>query len=620
MCAIAGMLRGKQADAFPAPENILSTMRRRGPDSEGTFVSDREDNPLVTLYHARLAVIDPENGRQPMLFPMAGKARYAIVYNGELYNTAQLKAELEALGHSFHTTADTEVVLHSFIQWQEKCLDRFNGIFAFAVWDNEEHQLFLARDRMGVKPLFFMLDHGRFLFASEIKTLMAFPGVKPQIDSEGIAELMLCGPGRTPGCGVFKGVQELKPAQYAWIVPGGQPEIHRYWKLTPKAHTESFEETAAHVRSLVLDAINRQLVSDVPIGTFLSGGLDSSLISSVACDMLRDSGKHLTTFSVDYKDNSRYFRSGKFQPQSDTGFIPVMQRYLSAKDPQCVHHLITLDTPALAEALMDAVDARDLPGMADVDSSLLLFCKEIRKYVTVALSGECADELFGGYPWYRDPEIRSRAGFPWAQTTSWRSSFLRPEYLNRIHPDEYMHDREQMTLSDTDLRPEDPPLEKRMRQMMRLNTDWFMQTLLDRKDRMSMYWGLEVRVPFCDHRIAEYLYNVPWEMKDHDGYEKGLLRSAMEGWLPDEVLWRKKSPYPKTHNPSYRAAVSGMLEEIISEPNAPLLQLVRPEMLRELLDSDSQVPWYGQLMTAPQTMAYMIQLNYWLGKWKVEIL
>ena len=269
---------------------------------------------------------------------------------------------------------------------------------------------------------------------------------------------------------------------------------------------------------------------------------------------------------------------------------------------------------------MDAVDARDLPGMADVDSSLLLFCKEIRKYVTVALSGECADELFGGYPWYRDPEIRSRAGFPWAQTTSWRSRFLRPEYLNRIHPDEYMHDREQMTLSDTDLRPEDPPLEKRMRQMMRLNTDWFMQTLLDRKDRMSMYWGLEVRVPFCDHRIAEYLYNVPWEMKDHDGYEKGLLRSAMEGWLPDEVLWRKKSPYPKTHNPSYRAAVSGMLEEIISEPNAPLLQLVRPEMLRELLDSDSQVPWYGQLMTAPQTMAYMIQLNYWLGKWKVEIL
>ena len=288
MCAIAGMLRGKQADAFPAPEKILSTMQRRGPDSESIFVSE-EENPLITLYHARLAVIDPENGRRPMLFPTSGKARYAIVYNGELYNTAELKAELETIGHSFQTTADTEVVLHSFIEWKEKCLARFNGIFAFAVWDNEEKQLFLARDRMGVKPLFYMLDGGRFLFASEIKTLLAFPGVKPQIDSEGIAELMLCGPGRTPGCGVFKGVQEFKSAQYAWILPDGQPEIHRYWKLTPHVHTESFEETAAHVRSLVLDAISRQLVSDVPIGTFLSGGLDSSLISTAACDMLQQS-------------------------------------------------------------------------------------------------------------------------------------------------------------------------------------------------------------------------------------------------------------------------------------------------------------------------------------------
>ena len=622
MCAIAGIFRIRPSQPED-PGRIIGSMRRRGPDGEGAYRSAPRDgdSPSVTLYHTRLAVIDPAAGAQPMLYPVQNP-RYAIVYNGELYNTDAVRGRLRSLGHRFLTRTDTEVVLHSFIEWGERCLPLFNGIFAFAVWDNLRQTLFVARDRMGVKPFFYRWEGGNFLFASELKTLLAFPSVKARLDSYGIAQLMLLGPGRTPGCGVFQGMEELRAGEYGWVTADGKMEKRRYWKLTPEPHTENFAETAAHVRALVEDAITRQLISDVPIGTFLSGGLDSSLISSVACTRLLEEGRHLDTFSVDYKDNNKYFRSGKFQPQSDTGFIPVMQRYLSEKDPLCRHHLITLDTPALAEALYGAVDARDLPGMADVDSSLLLFCKEIRKTVTVALSGECADELFGGYPWYRDPAVRAKAGFPWAQTTDWRSSFLRPEYLERLSPQAFMDRQAALTLDDVELGEEDHEnlLEKRMKEMMRLNTDWFMQTLLDRKDRMSMFWGLEVRVPFCDHRIAQYLYNVPWEMKDHDGYEKGLLRSAMKGWLPDEVLWRKKSPYPKTHNPSYRAAVTGMLEEILADRDAPLLTLLRPEKIRELIESDSPVPWYGQLMTTPQTEAYLIQLNYWLKKWKVEIL
>ena len=619
MCAIAGIFRIRPSEP-EEPEKVLASMRRRGPDDEGVCHSGG-GFPALTLYHTRLSVIDPASGRQPMLYP-AENPRYAIVYNGELYNTGEIRRELVSRGHIFTTRTDTEVVLHAFIAWGENCLDRFNGIFAFAVWDSLEKRLFIARDRMGVKPFFYRWEGGNFLFASELKTLLAFPGVKARLDGYGVAQLMLLGPGRTPGCGVFQGMEELRPGECGWVTAGGQLEKWRYWKLTPRPHTENFAETAAHVRYLVEDAITRQLVSDVPLGAFLSGGLDSSLISSVACAKMLEEGRHLDTFSVDYKDNDRYFRSGKFQPQSDTGFIPVMQRYLSAKDPLCRHHLVTLDTPALAEALYAAVDARDLPGMADVDSSLLLFCKEIRKTVTVALSGECADELFGGYPWYRDPAVRAKAGFPWAQTTAWRSGFLRPEYREKLDPEAFMARQAALTLSDVGLDEETrrSPLEKRMKEMMRLNTDWFMQTLLDRKDRMSMFWGLEVRVPFCDHRIAQYLYNVPWEMKDHDGYEKGLLRSAMAGWLPDEVLWRKKSPYPKTHNPSYRAAVTKMLEEILTDPGAPLLTLLRPEKIRELIKSDSPIPWYGQLMTAPQTEAYLIQLNYWLKKWKVEII
>ena len=611
MCAIAGEinLHCPPDDGLKArAERMLSTMGRRGPDQRGVFLTG-----CGSLIHARLSVIDLEKGCQPMAYQEGG-AIFAIVYNGELYNTEEIRKELLLLGHTFQTRCDTEVALHAFMEWGEGCVSRFNGIFAFAVWDGINRRLFLARDRIGVKPLFFALRGETLVFASEIKTLLTHPLVPAELDINGIAELMLVGPGRTPGCGVFKGIEEVPPAHCGWF-DGQGLRLTRYWKLTPKKHTESFEETARHVRFLVTDAIKRQLVSDVPIGTFLSGGLDSSLISSVACRELAKEGKRLSTFSVDYKDNERYFKAGKFQPAADTAFIRQMQGYLDAD-----HHLVTLDTPQLTAALFEATEARDLPGMADVDSSLLLFCREIKKEVTVALSGECADEIFGGYPWYRDPEIRARAGFPWAQTTDWRFSFLKEEFAQQIDPHAFMDGRCRMTLQDTESLPDTPPEERRMQEMMRLNLDWFMQTLLDRKDRMSMYSGLEVRVPFCDWRIAEYLYSVPWAYKDHKQYEKGLLREAMAGYLPDEVLWRKKSPYPKTHNPAYREAVSALLRGVMADRNSPLLSLVKKEQLETLLASDSAVPWYGQLMTAPQTIAYFLQLNHWLTHYKVHSL
>jgi asparagine synthase (glutamine-hydrolysing) len=288
------------------------------------------------------------------------------------------------------------------------------------------------------------------------------------------------------------------------------------------------------------------------------------------------------------------------------------------------HHNIILHTTELANALYAAVDARDLPGMADVDSSLLLFCREIKKHATVALSGECADEIFGGYPWYRDPEVRAVDGFPWAQSTAYRATFLNEEFIGTNPTDlanAFVDNRYRQTLTDTDILPGLNAEERRLRQMTRLNFDWFMQTLLDRKDRMSMYSGLEVRVPFCDHRIAEYLYSVPWEFKDLQGREKGLLREALKGLLPDEVLWRKKSPYPKTHNPSYLRLVSERLGYVIADPSAPLLHIVSKSALTALLNGESSqsVPWYGQLMTRPQTIAYFLQLNYWLEKYNVKI-
>lgn len=610
MCGIAGVISFKET--LHDQERILKRMQaaigRRGPDQEGMFVSEH-----AALIHTRLAVIDPENGCQPMHFAYQNEI-YTIIYNGELYNTPELRERLKKEGCQFETSSDTEVLLKAYALFGEECVSLCNGIFAFAVWEHNKQRLFLARDRIGVKPLFYHLTPEHLVFGSELGCILEHPDVPHEIDAQGVSQLLLFGPGRTPGCGVFRGMQEIPAAHCAYYSKENGLDIHCYWALEAREHTDNFKQTAEHVRFLLTDAIRRQLVSDVPIGTFLSGGLDSSLISSVAAREFAKDGRILHTFSVDYTDNDRYFQKSKFQPNSDPAYIRRMQEFLQAK-----HHWTVIDTPQLAAALFDAVDARDLPGMVDVDASLLLFCGEIKKHVTVALSGECADELFGGYPWYRDPEIRAAYGFPWSQSTAYRLSFANPEIAEILEQRADVDNAYQATLARTALLPGESDTEKRMREMMRLNLDWFMQTLLDRKDRMSMYNALEVRVPFCDYRIAQYLYNVPWDYKEYGGYEKGLLREAMKDYLPDEILWRKKSPYPKTHNPNYLTAVITLLEERLKNPQAPVLQLVSRNSLEQLMYGQDNVQWYGQLMTKPQTIAYFLQLDYWMERYQVKI-
>ena len=603
MCAIAGII-GLEADERTAKQ-MLNTMTRRGPDASGV-----KKEELCTLLHARLAIIDPEGGRQPMELTFQGE-HYTLVYNGELYNSSEIRQELIRCGHEFEGHSDTEIVLHAYAQWGDGCLEWLNGIFAFGVWEKKSRRLFLARDRIGVKPLFYKLHEGGLLFASEIKTILAYPSVKPELDEQGAAEILLLGPGRTPGCGVFRGIREIEPGCCGYY-EDGVLTIRRYWKLLDREHRESFEDTAAHVRFLVEDAIKRQMVSDVPIGTFLSGGLDSSLISAVCAREMAERGEILHTFSVDYVDNDKYFKPGKFQPNSDNHYIELMQEAIRSQ-----HHWTVLGPEELVNALEDATMARDLPGMADVDFSLLAFCREIRKDVKVALSGECADEIFGGYPWYRDPEVRAVDGFPWAQNTATRCALMNHALAQKIDGAAYIHDRYAETCRQSDILPGCSDEERRMKEMVNLNFRWFMQTLLDRKDRMSMYSGLEVRVPFCDYRIAEYLYAVPWAYKDHQGHEKGLLRHAMEGVLPEEVLWRKKSPYPKTFDPRYTQLVSERLRGLLRE-DSPLFYLISREEAEKLLSSDSPWPWYGQLMKMPQTVAYLLQIDFWLKHYKIN--
>jgi len=613
MCGITGWVdwNNDLTHARPTIEAMTATLARRGPDADGVWLS-----PRAALGHRRLVVVDPVGGAQPMTRRHENRI-YTMVYNGELYNTSDLRQDLEALGHTFRSWSDTEVLLVSFIQWGPACVEKLNGIFAFAIWSEADQRLFLARDRMGVKPFFFAQRGSAFLFGSELKALLAHPLVEPEVDSAGLSEILFLGPSRTPGHGVFKGIHELRPGHWLMHDRNGT-RTHQYWALKSQPHNDDLDRTTETVRSLVIDAVQRQLVSDVPIGTLLSGGLDSSVISSVAAEAFRQEGRGpLHTWSIDYHDNDRHFKASGFQPDADAPWIRRVSGVLGTE-----HHDVVIDTPELVDSLIEAMRARDLPGMADVDSSLYLFCKEIKAQFTVVLSGECADEIFGGYPWFHSEEVLAAGTFPWVRMLPERAALLVPEVRARVRAEEYIAERYHQTLAEVPALPGEEPLEARRREMFYLNLNWFMATLLDRKDRMSMAANLEARVPFCDHRIVEYVWNIPWAMKMVDNREKGILRRAMRGILPDDVLYRKKSPYPKTHNPAYFQAVRSGLLEIFSDPGAPIHGVFDAQAVRTLAAHDapaSGMPFFGQLMGLPQLFAYLIQLNAWLQEYNVRL-
>lgn len=607
MCGIAGQISFKEN--MRCMGGVFAEMSRaltpRGPDADGEYCDEN-----AYLVHRRLIVIDPENGRQPM-----SSGEYTIVYNGELYNTEEIRSGLISRGAEFSGHSDTEVVLKAYAEYGAECVDMFNGIFAFAVWDSRRRRLFLARDRIGVKPLYYSLIDGGIVFASEIKALLKHPKITSVVTEEGAAQIMLIGPACVTGSGVFRDISELPAAFCAEFTEGGF-EKRRYWSLKAAPHTESFEETAEHTRLLITDAVKRQLVSDVPLCCFLSGGLDSSVISAIAAKEFAERGEKLSTWSIDYKDNHANFHASSFQPDEDAPWIVRMAEYIGSE-----HTNVVLDTPALAAALDDAVYARDLPGMADVDSSLWLFCREIKKRFSVALSGECADEIFGGYPWYHRKEVLHYDGFPWTTCVPERGALMKRP-LPPSEAEGFVRTAYDECLSHTDYLDGESADERRMREMFVLNLEYFMDTLLTRKDRMSMAHGLEVRVPFCDYRIVEYAYNIPWEIKSYRGREKGLVRRAMEGVLPDDVLWRKKSPYPKTHNPNYGALLAEKLGALLRSDDCRLTEIANGDALLEMLRTNGASfgkNWYGQLMTVPQIYAYMLQIDSWMKRYNVII-
>lgn len=587
---------------------VLIDMRKsiahRGKDSTGEYLSKYSG-----FSHARLSIRDLALGTQPMIKKI-GEVEYAIVYNGEIYNVDEIKPDLIMAGYSFETTSDTEVILLAYIHYGVEFVSKLNGIFAFSIWDGGKKQLLLYRDRLGVKPLFYSVKDNMLVFASELKALFCHPQIRPEINMNSFREIFGLGPARTPGCGVFKNIFELLPGYFIVFSKEGLRAC-KYWQLEIREHKDDYKQTIERVSYLVRDAIVRQMVADVPVCSFLSGGIDSSIVTAVASDYLQDRGATLNTFSFDFMENEIFFSANAFQPERDRPFVDLMKKHYPVN-----HTYLECDEEKLVEFLYKSVDAKDLPGMADVDASLLYFCSLVSEHNKVALTGECADEIFGGYPWFYREDLLKVKGFPWSHDISMRTALLSEEFKKELRLEEYVNDKYMDSLKAMPKGDKGFSADKKCREITYLNIKWFMQTLLDRMDRASMYSGLEARVPFADHRIIEYVFNVPWEMKYRKGVAKSLLREAFKDLLPCEILHRKKSPYPKTYHPNYENLLSQHLRKIIQNSNSPIQFIIDKKKVENFLKapSDYGKPWFGQLMSAPQLIAYLIQINYWLEK------
>lgn len=591
---------------------MTAALVHRGPDASGEWLSAR-----AAFGHRRLSIIDPANGAQPMV-RRARQHTFVIVYNGELYNTLELRRELEALGWTFETQCDTEVLLQAYMEWGPSCLDRLNGIFAFAVWDEEERTLFLARDRIGVKPLFFAQIGGAFLFGSEIKAILSHPLVTREVTVNSFEELFFLGPCRTPGSGVFSQIEELEPGWCLLHRPSGTKKT-QYWKLESRPHEDDFAKTVERVRELVIDAVTRQLISDVPVGTMVSGGLDSSSITAIAAGVFEESGRGpLDTYALDFVDNNIHFRPTDYVPDEDAPWAERVTGHLKTR-----HQLVVLDPAQLTSHLIDSLRSRDVPGVWEVESSLLLFCREIKKRSTVVLSGETADEIFGGYRWFHQERDYGVERFPWVRLIDERKELLSPELKSMLRPEDTVAEHYRQTVARCPALPDEKPAEARRRQMFYINFARWLPMMLDRKDRASMAYGLEVRVPFCDHRIVEYLWNVPWSMKSAGGVMKGLLRHAMRGILPEEILWRPKSPFPTTHDPQYLRSVKRLLIDRLRLPASPLRSLLDMDALERVLGAPeseaAQRHWFGMYAKDAQFLAYLYQIDLWMTEYRVSL-
>ncbi len=615
MCGIAGFYQLKH-DVFKDYSfkllrnkliNMKNSIKHRGPNDDEIYMEG-----FCGLAHTRLSIRDIKGGHQPMTRRYNGK-RATICYNGELYNASELKYRLSSYDIDLRTTSDTEIILYCYLVFGTKIFKDFNGIFAFAIYEN--NHLILARDHVGVKPLYYYMDSKQFVFASEPKGIFAY-GIKPKLNHDSWCEIIGLGPAHTLGNGVFESIKELLPGHFISITINDERDVtlsdNCFWKLTSKVHQDDYASTVEYTNYLIEDSIKRQMVSDIPICTFLSGGLDSSLVSSIVSNNLKD--KQLNTYSFDFVNNDIHFKANSFQSTRDRPFVDIMTKYINSN-----HKYLECNNQNQIDCLFEAVDARDMPCMADVESSMLYFCRLVSRECKVTLTGECADEIFGGYPWFHRTEMLNQNTFPWSYDIDARTYLLKKDFIDELNINDYVKNAYEDSVNECEYLSEENETETLRRKVTWLNIKWFMMTLLTRMDRCSMFSGLEARVPFADYRILEYVFNVPWKYKCYNNQTKSLLVECGKKYLPNEILYRKKTPYPKTYDPDYEKLLGEMvLEEYRS--NSSLQTIIDKEKLENFVSSpkDYGKPWYGQLMAGPQMLAYVLQIGYWMKKYALH--
>ena len=605
MCSICGEVNflSPRGLNFDVVDKMNRAMKHRGPDESDIFT-----DTCAIFGHNRLSVVDIKNGHQPFSV-VYGNKKYTIVYNGEIYNCDEIKKDILKKNIYLKTRCDTEIVLYSYILYGEDCASHLNGIFAFAIYDGES--VFFARDRFGVKPFYYSKKGDSLIFASEIKAMLKHPEISSKIDKKGLWEILYLSPNFVSGKSVFCDIDELLPGECMTFSKYGLTK-RKYWSVRAIPYFQDRSYAISKTKELVCDAVKGQLGADVGLCVLLSGGLDSSVVSAIASESVKENGGRLKTYSFEYEGNKESFEKSLFQPERDDEFALYLADILDTD-----HTVLTCPTSTLAENLIPSAYYRDLPGQADIDSSLLYFCNEIKKTHTVGLSGECSDEIFGGYPWFYRPEMLYSDFFPWIHSPRLRPSLFRDDVSSSDEGYEYVSSIYKKSLTECPTLPSDSESMRASRIASHLSVNYFMTSLLQRKDRMSMASGVEIRVPFADHRIYEFVYNVPWEIKFENKTEKALLRNSMVSYLPERILWRKKSPYPKTHNPKYLEAVMKLLKERLST-GGYLKETLDTSRLDEIISKGGT--WFGQLMGAPQLVAWLIQFDYWLKENNVNII
>lgn len=588
MCGICGELRLDGTAPDPGTIDVmLQTLQRRGPDHEGSYFSG-----AIGLGHRRLSVIDlSARANQPMF---DADTQRAIVFNGAIYNYPQLREQLIAQGHTFRSQGDTEVILKAYAQWGPSSVEKLAGMFAFAIWDVQAEELFLARDRLGIKPLYFTQGKGFFRFASNSQALLRTHGVDTGLDAPGLHHhLSLHGVVPAPGT-ILRGLKKLPPGHTLRISARGRSETESYWQLqadSVESHRTEREWQHA-VQAALREAVEKRLhVADVPVGVLLSGGLDSSLLVG----LLAESGvSELRTYSVGFEDQPEE-RGNEFE------YSDAVAEHFGTR-----HHKIHIDNREVLERLPEAVEHMAEPMVGQDAIAFYLLAEQVSQHISVVQSGQGADEVFGGYFWY--PRMQAE--------TSFSTESFAKHYFDRSHA-------EMREVLPPDLVSEDFTSQTVQRLLRRAGTREFVRAVLHmdvttlvvddpvkRVDNMTMAHGLEARVPFLDHELVELAMQMPVQHKLAQG-GKHVLKQIARGLLPAQVIDREKGYFPVPALKYIRGEFVEFMRAVLHSRACRQRGLFRPDHVERLLAEPEQhmTPLQGSKLWHLALLEFWLQRN-----------